>query len=197
MLTSKTYQQSLADAGSENRPPMLERGSYIPWASRFRRYLNRKRDNRKWLLKALDEGPYEFKNFVPEGSTIPRLQTAEDLEGDDLLLHDAEMEVMNMIILSIPNEIYNSVDACTSAKDMWKRVERLMRGTIQNKVDRETRFTNEFDQFVAEPGESTAILSIGSMLHAVENGTLCWELSKAKVRDSNYFMEADVAGKTG
>ncbi|GJR03121.1 retrovirus-related pol polyprotein from transposon TNT 1-94 [Tanacetum coccineum] len=154
MSTSKTYQQSLVDAGSETRPPMLERGSYIPWASRFRRYLNRKRDNRKWLLKALDEGPYVFKNFIPEGLTIPRLQTAEDLEGDDLLLHDAEMEVMNMILLSIPNEIYNSVDACTSAKDMWKRVERLMRGTIQNKVDRETRFTNEFDQFVAEPGEA-------------------------------------------
>ncbi|GJV24156.1 retrovirus-related pol polyprotein from transposon TNT 1-94 [Tanacetum coccineum] len=133
---------------------MLERGSYIPWASRFRRYLNRKRDNRKWLHKALDEGPYEFKNFLPEGSTIPRLQTIKDLEGDDLLLYDAEMELMNMILLSIPNEIYNSVDACTSAKDMWKRVERLMRGTIQNRVDRETRFTNEFDQFVAEPGEA-------------------------------------------
>ncbi|GJU57348.1 copia protein [Tanacetum coccineum] len=29
-----------------------------------------------------------------------------------------------------------------------------LRGTIQNKVDRETRFTNEFDQFVAEPGEA-------------------------------------------
>ncbi|GJR97963.1 hypothetical protein Tco_0270137 [Tanacetum coccineum] len=28
-----------------------------------------------------------------------------------------------------------------------------MRGTIQNKVDRETRFTNEFDHFVAEPGK--------------------------------------------
>ncbi|GJV61623.1 hypothetical protein Tco_1467723 [Tanacetum coccineum] len=140
MLSFKTYQQSLADAGSETRPPMLERGSYIPWASRFGRYLNRMRDNQKWLLKALDEGPYKFKNFVPEGSTIPSLQTAEDLEGDDLLLHDAEMEVMNMILLSIPNEIYNSVDACTSAKDMWKRVERLMRGTIQNKVDRELFF---------------------------------------------------------
>ncbi|GJZ20737.1 hypothetical protein Tco_0557327 [Tanacetum coccineum] len=133
MSTSKTYQQSLPDDGSETRPHMLERGSFISWASRFRRYLNRKRDNRKWLLKALDEGPYVFKIFTPEGSTIPRLQTAEDLEGDDLLLYD---------------------DACTSAKDMWKRVERLMRGTIQNKVDRETRFTNEFDQFVVEPGEA-------------------------------------------
>ncbi|GKA59699.1 hypothetical protein Tco_0759012 [Tanacetum coccineum] len=135
MSTSKTYQQSLADAGSETRPPMLERGSYIPWASRFRRYINRKRENRKWLNKALDEGPYQFEMFVPNDSTVLKLQTAEDLQGDVLLLYDAEMELMNLILLSIPNDIYNSVDACTSAKDMWKRVERLMRGTIQNKVD--------------------------------------------------------------
>ncbi|GJW17266.1 hypothetical protein Tco_0024702 [Tanacetum coccineum] len=143
--------------------------SQISWASRFRRYLNRKRDNRKWLLKALDEGPYVFKNFIPKGSTIPRLQTAEDLEGDDLLLHDAEMELMNMILLSIPNEIYNSVDACTSAKDMWKRVERLMRGTIQNKVDRETRFTNEFDQFVAEPGEALVFCLATDYVPTIQN----------------------------
>ncbi|GJY92783.1 hypothetical protein Tco_0508565 [Tanacetum coccineum] len=136
---------------TERAESMLDRQER---ASKFRRYLNRKRDNRKWLLKALDEGPYEFKNFVPEGSKIPRLLTIEDPEGDDLLLYDAEMELMNMILLSIPNEIYNSVDACTLAKDMWKRVERLMRGTIQNKVDRDTHFMNEFDQFVAELGEA-------------------------------------------
>ncbi|GJZ10256.1 copia protein [Tanacetum coccineum] len=92
--------------------------------------------------------------FVPSDSTVPKLQTAKDLQGDALLHYDAEIEVMNLILLSIPNDIYNSVDACTSAKDMWKRVERLMRGTIQNQVDRETRFTNEFDQFVAKPGEA-------------------------------------------
>ncbi|GKB74364.1 hypothetical protein Tco_0935776 [Tanacetum coccineum] len=114
MSTSKTYQQSLVDAGSETRPLMLERGSYIP---------------------------FEIANY-------------EDLQGDALLHYDAEMELINLILLSIPNDIYNFVDACTSAKDMWKRVERLMRGTIQNKVDRETRFTNKFDQFVAEPGEA-------------------------------------------
>ncbi|GJT19110.1 hypothetical protein Tco_0877816 [Tanacetum coccineum] len=110
MSTSKTYQQSLVDVGSETRPLMLERGS-----------------------------------------TIPRLQEVDDLQGDDLLYYDAEMELMNMILLSIPNKIYNSVDSCKTAKEMWARVERLMRGTIQNQVDRETRFTNEFDQFVAEP----------------------------------------------
>ncbi|GJU07412.1 hypothetical protein Tco_1123842 [Tanacetum coccineum] len=110
-------------------------------------------ENQKWLNKALDEGPYQFEMFIPNNSIVSKLQTAEDLQGDALLHYDVEMELMNLILLSIPNDIYNSMDACTSAKDMWKRVERLIKGTIQNKVDRETHFTNEFDQFVVEPGE--------------------------------------------
>ncbi|GJR90704.1 hypothetical protein Tco_0214715 [Tanacetum coccineum] len=96
MSTSKTYQQSLAEAGSETRPPMLER---------------------------------------------------DDLEGDDLLYYDAEMELTNMILLSILNEIYNSVDSCKTAKEMWDRVERLMRGTIKTScqfptVSINTKFLN-------------------------------------------------------
>ncbi|GJZ09650.1 hypothetical protein Tco_0543933 [Tanacetum coccineum] len=133
MSTSKTYQQSLADAGSETRPSMLERGSSIPWASRFRRYINRKRENRKWLNKALDEGPYQLEMFIPNNSTVSKLQTAEDLQGDALLHYDAEMELMNLIILSIPNDIYNSVDGCTLAKDKWKRVEREALVSVYNR----------------------------------------------------------------
>ncbi|GKE65545.1 hypothetical protein Tco_1519706 [Tanacetum coccineum] len=150
---SNAHQQSLADVGTKTRPPMLERGSYIPWASRFRRYLNRKRENKKWLNKAIDEGPYEFKDFTPSKNEAPRKQKEEDLRGDDLKHYESEIEAMNLILISIPNDIYNSVDACKTAQAMWQRVERLMRGTVQNQVDRETRFNNEFDQFVAEPGE--------------------------------------------
>ncbi|GJY55330.1 retrovirus-related pol polyprotein from transposon TNT 1-94 [Tanacetum coccineum] len=56
--------------------------------------------------------------FIPNNSTVPNLQTAEDLQGDALLDYDAEMELMNLILLSIPNGIYNYVDACTSAKEI-------------------------------------------------------------------------------
>ncbi|GJT22463.1 hypothetical protein Tco_0892400 [Tanacetum coccineum] len=136
MSTSTTHQQSLADASSETRPPMFGRGSYIPRASHFRRYLNRKRENRNWLYKAIDKGPYVFKNYTPPDSQTPRLQTEDVLTRDDLKHYKAKIEAMNMILISIPNEIYNSMDA----------------------FDRKTRFNNEFDQFVAEPGE--ALVSI-------------------------------------
>ncbi|GJY07899.1 hypothetical protein Tco_0374953, partial [Tanacetum coccineum] len=124
MSTSTTHQQSLTDVGSETRPPMLERG------------------------------PYAFHMFTPDDTTVQRMQNKDDLRGYELKYYEAEIEAMNLILIFIPNDIYNSVNAFTTAKAMWKRVERLMRGTVQNKVDRETRFNNEFDQFVAEPGEA-------------------------------------------
>ncbi|GJZ48553.1 retrovirus-related pol polyprotein from transposon TNT 1-94 [Tanacetum coccineum] len=79
MSTSTVHQQSLADAGSETRSPMLKRA--------------------------------------------PRMQREEDLRGDDLKHYEVEIEAMNLIPISIPNDIYNSMDACTTVKAMWKRVE--------------------------------------------------------------------------
>ncbi|GJX18736.1 hypothetical protein Tco_0221413, partial [Tanacetum coccineum] len=105
MSTSKTYQQSFADAGSETRPPMLERG------------------------------PYQFEMFIPNNSTVLKLQTAKDLQGDTLLHYDAEMELMNLILLSIPNDIYN----------LWMLALRL-------------RTCGKELNFVAEPGEAIVLV---------------------------------------
>nr|GEX17771.1 hypothetical protein [Tanacetum cinerariifolium] len=40
--------------------------------------------------------------------------------------YEADIKAINLILLSIPNDIYNSVDACENAKDMWDRVKRLI-----------------------------------------------------------------------
>ncbi|GJV81481.1 hypothetical protein Tco_1517351 [Tanacetum coccineum] len=56
-------------------------------------------------------------------STIQVARTYEDLKEMTYYVYCAEMELMNMILLSIPNEIYNSVDSCKTAKEMWARVE--------------------------------------------------------------------------
>ncbi|GKC24263.1 hypothetical protein Tco_1026413 [Tanacetum coccineum] len=108
----------------------------------------------------------------------PRLQKEEDLRGDDLKHYETEIEAINLILISIPNYIYNSVDACTTAKPMWKRVERLMRGTMQNQVDRETRFNNEFDQFVTKPGEALVSLKYVTQIR----------LAKRLTEDSYYVL---------
>ncbi|GJW53811.1 hypothetical protein Tco_0097896 [Tanacetum coccineum] len=134
-IKSKEVRFKDLDSGSsEIGLPCLKGVVILHGASRFRRYINRKRENRKWLNKALDEGPYQFQMFVPSDSTVPKLQTVEDLQGDALLHYDAEL-------------------------DMWKRVNVLMGKNYQKPVERrKTCFTNEFDQFVAEPRE--ALISV-------------------------------------
>ncbi|GKE87306.1 hypothetical protein Tco_1564781 [Tanacetum coccineum] len=88
MSTSNTHQQSIFDAGSETRSLMLERG------------------------------PYEFKEFAPSETEEPRMQTEEGLRGDDLKHYEAEIEAMNLILIFLPNDIYNYVDACTTTQAM-------------------------------------------------------------------------------
>ncbi|GKE11788.1 hypothetical protein Tco_1415339 [Tanacetum coccineum] len=94
----------------------------------------------------------ERRSYIPWAN--PRPETEDDLTGDALKQYEADIEAMNLILISIPNDIYNSVDACQTAREMWSRVERLMQGTTLNMVDRETRFFNEFNQFTTEPEES-------------------------------------------
>ncbi|GKD29578.1 hypothetical protein Tco_1240356 [Tanacetum coccineum] len=78
-------------------------------------------------------GPYEFKVFTPSETEAPRIQKEEDLRGDDLKHYEAEIEAMNLILISIPNDIYNYVDACTTAKAMWQRVEREALVSVYNR----------------------------------------------------------------
>ncbi|GJT14210.1 hypothetical protein Tco_0861252 [Tanacetum coccineum] len=44
---------------ANERPPMLERGNYIPWESRFRRFLDNKLDEREGMWNSIEKGPYK------------------------------------------------------------------------------------------------------------------------------------------
>ncbi|GJZ72589.1 hypothetical protein Tco_0636735 [Tanacetum coccineum] len=97
MSTTSARQHALADVRSETRPPMLERCS-----------------------------PYKFKKIQPNLNQLERDQTEDDLTGDDLKQYKADIEAMSLILISIPNDIYNSVNSCQTAKDMWLQYEKLV-----------------------------------------------------------------------
>ncbi|GJS05275.1 hypothetical protein Tco_0321783 [Tanacetum coccineum] len=92
---TSSHQQSLADVGSETHPPMLERGSYVPWSSRFMRYIERKKEIRKFLKNSIKNGSYVLKEIEDEWSTTEkpkqRWQTEDGLSGDDLKQYDATL----------------------------------------------------------------------------------------------------------
>ncbi|GKA65443.1 putative ribonuclease H-like domain-containing protein [Tanacetum coccineum] len=66
----------------------------------------------------------------------------------------ADVRVMNYLLQAIPNDIYNSVDACKNAKKMWKRIKRLMHGSVITTHARHSRLMDEFNKFAAKERES-------------------------------------------
>ncbi|GJW98582.1 retrovirus-related pol polyprotein from transposon TNT 1-94 [Tanacetum coccineum] len=66
----------------------------------------------------------------------------------------ADVKVMNYLFQAIPNDIFNSMDACKNAKEMWERIKRLMFSSDVTIHVRHSRLMDEFDKFVAKEGES-------------------------------------------
>ncbi|GKA32403.1 hypothetical protein Tco_0718770 [Tanacetum coccineum] len=56
---STSNQQTLADSGANDKPPMLEKGNYIPWESRFRRFLDNKLEDGERMWNLIRNGPYK------------------------------------------------------------------------------------------------------------------------------------------
>ncbi|GJR21200.1 retrovirus-related pol polyprotein from transposon TNT 1-94 [Tanacetum coccineum] len=64
------------------------------------------------------------------------------------------MSGLKFLFKQYQNDIYNSVDACKNAKEMWEQIKRLMFGSEVTSHVRHSRLMDEFDKFAAKEGES-------------------------------------------
>ncbi|GJX23093.1 hypothetical protein Tco_0227538 [Tanacetum coccineum] len=124
-------------AGSKDRPPMLGPGRYSQWRSRFLRYLDTK-SNGEYLRKCIFEGPYlptnvliaaveAAENILPVAAH-EEAETIHNMTAENRLYFQAEKEAIFLILTGIGDEIYSTVDACNTSKEMWTAIERLQQG---------------------------------------------------------------------
>ncbi|GKC29534.1 hypothetical protein Tco_1036828 [Tanacetum coccineum] len=150
-LNSQMHNDIIA-ASSKKRPPMLARGNYAQWKSRFMRYVDTK-PNRELLKKTIYEGPYIITEIThqetPEDGDRPRVpgftekETYANTGLENRKLIDAEAEAVHMIVNGIGNDIYSTVDACLNAKEIWIEIKRLQQGdSITFKMSRQSCYEN-------------------------------------------------------
>ncbi|GJX86875.1 hypothetical protein Tco_0337649, partial [Tanacetum coccineum] len=108
-------------------PPTLEKGNYIPWESRFRRFLDNKLEEEERMWHSIEKGPY-VRPMIPNPNNTNEqiLEPLSKMIEGNKKQYIADVKVMNYLLQVIPNDIYNSVDACKNAKDMWERIKMLM-----------------------------------------------------------------------
>ncbi|GJX78489.1 retrovirus-related pol polyprotein from transposon TNT 1-94 [Tanacetum coccineum] len=82
-------------AGSDTRPPMLDKADFASWQQRIRLYC-RGKDNGVNILKSIDEGPFQMgttRVIVAEGTEEHMGQCEEFLEGSELTKEDRESQL--------------------------------------------------------------------------------------------------------
>ncbi|GJU85164.1 retrovirus-related pol polyprotein from transposon TNT 1-94 [Tanacetum coccineum] len=134
---------------------MLERGNYIPWESKFRRFLDNKLKDGERMWNSIQNGPYVRPMIPnPDDTTKQILEPLSKMTTGNKSRYITDVKVMNYLLQAIPNDIYNSVDACKKGKEMWEQIKRLMFGSDVTSLVRHSHLMDEFDKFVAKEGES-------------------------------------------
>ncbi|GJT25651.1 hypothetical protein Tco_0895588 [Tanacetum coccineum] len=122
--------------------------------SRFRRFLDNQLEEEERMWYSIQHGPYQRPSVTNPNN--PQEQIPEPLSKmtkGDKKKYIADVRFMNYILQAIPNDIYNSVDACATAKEMWEQIKRLMHGSDINAIVRHSQLMDEFDKFTAKEGE--------------------------------------------
>nr|GEU99537.1 reverse transcriptase domain-containing protein [Tanacetum cinerariifolium] len=133
-LTGFKGLRDVANAGSENRPPMLNKENYVPWSSRLLRYA-KSRPNGKLIHNSIINVPYVRQMIHEPG--------------------DPNREVPT-ILLGLPEDIYAAVDSCETAQEIWLCVHQRMKGSDIRIQEKKAKLFNEWERSLGE-----SILAIG------------------------------------
>ena len=160
-IISTSYDDIQA-AGSDTRPPMLDRTDYESWAQRIRLYCLGK-DNGENILRSIDEGPFQMGttgdiiSTAEDGTVtlgIDRPRTYRDLNEEEMKRYDADIRASNIVIQGLPKDVYKLINFNTEAKAVWDNVKMLLSGSELTKEDRESQLYDEFEHFKMNPRES-------------------------------------------
>ncbi|GJR98797.1 hypothetical protein Tco_0270971 [Tanacetum coccineum] len=98
------------------------------------------------MWNSIQNGPYQRPMIPnPDNTQQQIIKPLCKMTEGNKKQYIADVRVMNYLLQAIPNDIYNSVDACKNAKEMWERIKRLMFGSDVTNHVRHSRLMDEFD----------------------------------------------------
>ncbi|XP_024965871.1 uncharacterized protein LOC112506077 [Cynara cardunculus var. scolymus] len=114
------------------------------------------------LYESILNGPFVPTTLIPGipvvGDTVevparrvPKL--CRDWDDEDKKIVEVDQKAKRLLIMALPIEIFESLDACESAKDLWDQLANQLEGGIKMKKKRLAQCLNEYNSFQALPDE--------------------------------------------
>ncbi|GJY80595.1 hypothetical protein Tco_0493346 [Tanacetum coccineum] len=123
-------------AGSDTRPPMLDRTDFESWQQRIRLYCLGK-DNGENIMKSITEGPFQMGTIRDtlteggEGALHLGPELLNNLSAEEKERYKADIRATNILLQGKLKDIYSLINHYTDAKDIWETVELPQFSSIQ------------------------------------------------------------------
>ncbi|GJW84495.1 hypothetical protein Tco_0157640 [Tanacetum coccineum] len=128
------------------------------------------------MWSSILNGPYK-RPMIPNPDDTEKqiLEPLSNMTITNKSQYNADVKVMNYLLQAIPNDIYNSLDACKNAKEIWQRIKRLMFGSDVTSHVRHSRLIDEFDKFATKEGESLESVyeRLTMLVNIVDRNNVC------------------------
>ncbi|GKA11525.1 hypothetical protein Tco_0691071, partial [Tanacetum coccineum] len=111
--------------------------------------------NGKFLVNSIKNGPYVRRlihelgdaNSVPPVAESTHEQTDEELTDQEAKQMEADDQIIQTILMGLPEDIYAVVRSFQTAKEIWLRVEHVMKGSTIEAQEKKAKLFNEWDKF--------------------------------------------------
>ncbi|GKE13393.1 hypothetical protein Tco_1416944, partial [Tanacetum coccineum] len=133
----------------------------VPWSSRILRYAKSK-PNGKLIVSSINNGPYVRRiiqepddlNATPPVAPSSHEQTDDELTEKETKQINTDDKAIQTSLIGLPEDIYAAVDSCEIAKEIWERVELMMKGLTIGAQEKKAKLFNEWEKFKSTEGES-------------------------------------------
>ncbi|GKC78765.1 hypothetical protein Tco_1129539 [Tanacetum coccineum] len=97
------------------------------------------------ILDSINNGTLVYPTVEDNGQTRPKKYS--ELTEAQKIQDECDVQATNIIFHSLPSDVYALVNHQEAAKDIWDRVNLLMKGTELSYQERECRLYNLFNKF--------------------------------------------------
>ncbi|VFQ59911.1 unnamed protein product [Cuscuta campestris] len=131
----------IGEGQSTTRPPLFDGTNYTYWKERMRIYI-RSTNFQLWLvIKNGEEVPMKKVG----DKLIPK--TEDEFDAEDIKKVENYAKAINMLYCAVNPDDYRKISCCSTAKEMWDKLEVTYEGTDQVREAKIDFLTQEYEMF--------------------------------------------------
>ncbi|VFQ72004.1 unnamed protein product [Cuscuta campestris] len=139
--------EGIGEGQSTSRPPLFDGTNYTYWKERMRIYI-RSTNFQLWLV--IKNGKETPMKKVGEKLVT---KTEDEFDAEDIKKVENYAKAINMLYCTVNPDDYRKISCCTTAKEMWDKLEVTYEGTDQVREAKIDFLTQEYEMFRMKEGE--------------------------------------------